>query len=121
MSPTLSEINYLIKASQHGFMKNKSCTTNLLEFLKAITKIIDEGDPPDIVYLDFSKAFDKVPKKRLLAKIRMHGIKGNILSCFSDWLSDRLHRTVLNGCFPEYSRVFSLVRQGSVLGPQDFK
>ena len=46
------EINYLIKASQHGFMKNKSCTTNLLEFLETITKIIDEGDPADIVYLE---------------------------------------------------------------------
>ncbi len=53
--------NLLINPSQHGFMKNKSCATNLLEFMEEITNIIDEGDPADVVYLDFSKAFDKVP------------------------------------------------------------
>jgi len=57
--------NRLINNSQHGFMKNKSCTTNLLEFLEEVTSAVDKGDPVDIVYLDFSKAFDKVPSKRV--------------------------------------------------------
>ena len=49
---------HLIKSSQHGFMSNKSCTTNLLEFLEKITNVVDGGYAADIVYLDFSKAFD---------------------------------------------------------------
>ena len=51
-------------------MKNKSCMTNLLEFLYRVTTLIDEGDSVDVIYLDFSKAIDKVPKNRLLDKIK---------------------------------------------------
>ena len=54
----------LIKDSQHGFMKKKSCLTNLLEFLNFTCKHIDSGKAVDVVYLDFQKAFDKVPHKR---------------------------------------------------------
>ena len=53
-----------LTSSQHGFMNRKSCLTNLLEFLETVTRTVDEGDPTDIIYLDFSKAFDKVPKLR---------------------------------------------------------
>ena len=55
----------LIKDSQHGFTKNRSCLTNLLEFLEEVTSTLDTGKPVDIIYLDFAKAFDKVPYKRL--------------------------------------------------------
>ena len=54
-------------------MPKKSCATNLLEFLKKITEFFDNGTPVDILYLDFSKAFDKVPHKRLLAKMESLG------------------------------------------------
>ena len=64
----------LLLKSQHGFTKGKSCLTNLLSFLEDVTKAIDEGKPLDVIYLDFSKAFDKVPHKRLLHKIESHGI-----------------------------------------------
>ena len=59
----------LLLKSQHGFTKGKSCLTNLLSFLEDVTKAIDEGKPMDVIYLDFSKAFDNVPHKRLLHKI----------------------------------------------------
>ena len=51
----------LLNASQYGFLKARSCLANMLCFLEEITKWIDDGSPVDIIYLDFQKAFDKVP------------------------------------------------------------
>ena len=51
----------LIRASQHGFMVGRSTTTNMLVYMEALTKLLDEGHAVDVLYLDFSKAFDKVP------------------------------------------------------------
>ena len=64
----------LINTSQHGFLKARSCLTNLLCFLEEITKWVDDGSPVGVVYLDFQKAFDKVPHQRLLLKLKAHGI-----------------------------------------------
>ena len=58
----------LLNPSQHGFLKARSCLTNMLYFLEEITKWIDEGLPVDIIYLDFQKAFDKMAHQRLLLK-----------------------------------------------------
>ena len=69
----------LIRSSQHGFMAGRSCVTNLLEYLEELTKLVDRGASVDVVYLDFAKAFDKVPISRLLEKCRGLGIEGNIL------------------------------------------
>ena len=66
----------LIKGSQHGFTKGSSCLTNLLEFHEAVSDWVEEGKAVDIVYLDFKKAFDKVPHQRLLAKVRACGVVG---------------------------------------------
>ena len=60
----------LINPSQHGFLKAKSCLTNLLCFLEEITKWVDDGSPVDVSYLDFQKAFDKVPHQRLISKLK---------------------------------------------------
>ena len=61
--------NNLFSNAQHGFIKGKSCVTQLLEFMEEITQAIDNGDEVDIIYLDFCKAFDKVPHRRLLQKL----------------------------------------------------
>ncbi len=89
-------VNYLlryrlIKSSQHGFMSNKSCTTNLLKFLEKITNIVDGGYAANVVYLDFSKAFDKVPHTRLLKKMENLGVCGKILEWTKSWLTN--HKT----------------------------
>ena len=54
---------------QHGFRKNKSCMSQLLEVMDDFSKFIDERQPFDTVYLDFRKAFDTVPHERLLTKL----------------------------------------------------
>ena len=68
------KIHNLIKTSQHSFMKGRSCLTNLLVHLDKITTYIDKGLPVDAIYLDFSKAFDRVPHRRLAMKLNAHGI-----------------------------------------------
>ena len=70
--------NELLRSSQHGFMPLRSCLTNLLEFLEEVTKLVDAGHQVDLMYLDFSRAFDKVPHQRLLMKVQSLGVRGNM-------------------------------------------
>ena len=79
----------LIKGSQHGFTKGSSCLTNHFEFWEAVSHWVDEGKAVDIAYRDFQKVFDKVPHRRLLAKVRVCGVAGQVAHWIANWLSDR--------------------------------
>ena len=79
----------IIKESQHGFVKNRSCLTNLLEFLAFVSENVDQGSPVDVIYLDFQKAFDKVPHKRLMLKVCGLGVDGKVGNWIESWLSNR--------------------------------
>jgi len=68
--------NNLLNKSQHRFMSQRSCLTNLLEFLEYVTEAVDHGELVEAIYLHFQKAFDRVPHVRLLDKIKEHGITG---------------------------------------------
>ena len=61
--------NNLFANEQHGFVPNENCVTQLIESLEAWGKMIDKGEPVDVIFTDFAKAFDSVPHKRLLVKL----------------------------------------------------
>ena len=75
-----------IRPSQHGFMKDRLCLTNLISFYDWVTRLVDEGKAVDVVYLDFSKAFDMVSQCLLLRKLAAHGLGRYSLLWVKNWL-----------------------------------
>ena len=93
---------------QHGFLRGKS----LLEVYHDILDMVAGGQEVDVIHLDLSKAFDKVPHDLLLTKRHRHGISGTALRLFEGYLSDRQQRVVLGGTFSDWLPVTSGVPQG---------
>ena len=113
-------MNKLFTDAQHGFVPGRSCSTQLLTQLEDWTGYLDNGNPVDVVYLDFKKAFDSVPHVRLKNKVASYGISGPLLSWIQDFLSQRVQRVTVDGCYSEWTEVISGIPQGSVLGPTLF-
>ena len=73
------ESSKLLDQNQHGFRSRRSCLTQLLEYFSDVHNSLESEGPVDAIYLDFRKAFDTVPHKRLISKVKSLGITGKIL------------------------------------------
>ena len=111
--------NKLITKNQSGFRPGDSCTNQLLSLVHEIHTAFDDRKCLEVrsVYLDMSKAFDKVWHDGLIFKLQQNGIEGNLLKLFKNYLANRKQRVVLNGSESDWGEIKAGVPQGSVLGP----
>ena len=110
----------MVRDCQHGFIRRKSCTSNLLEVLGQVDSLLDDGKQVDMIYMDISKTFDKVNHGCLLQKLHEFGFGGSVLQWFSSNLMGRYQRvTVLNETSDPLP-ASSGVPQGSIFGPMLF-
>ena len=109
--------NFILTDYQSGFLPGRSTITQLVEVNHLFCQAIDRGNEVRVIFLDISKAFDKVWHKGLLYKLYLSGISGPLLSWFNSYLQDRKQRVMINGQYSELSNINAGVPQGSVLGP----
>ena len=107
----------LLSSKQHGFVKGRSTTTQLLSYLTECVEAVSCGEVVDSIYFDFAKAFDSVPHQRLLSKLSSYGFSGLLLQWIRSFLLERQQIVRVNGCYSRSCKVLSGVPQGSVLGP----
>ena len=93
------ENNNILFANQFGFRKNHSCEPQLKLAVEDLAMNLDHGGQMDMIILDFSKAFDKVPHQHLISKLQFYGIKGSTIAWIKSWLTSRSQSviTVVDG------------------------
>ena len=107
----------LISTNQSGFKPGDSCINQLLSITHEIYKSFDDGLEVSCVFLDISRAFDKVWHEGVIFKLKQNDISGGLLNILTDFLSNRKQRVVLNGQVSTWTSINAGVPQGSILGP----
>ena len=114
----LLRTSHLLDDRQHGFLKERSCTTNMVGFCDSIALSMNEGHRSDVVYFDFSKAFDSVNHDLILEKLKLrYNIDGRLLKFLVNYLSGREQCVVIGNSKSDTKTVLSGVPQGSIIGP----
>ena len=96
--------------SQHGFRRERSCETPLVQFIHDLREHLDGAQYrghklTDLIIMDFAKAFDNVPHRRLAYKLEYYGIRNDILQWITTWLSGRKQKVVIDGISSDPARV----------------
>ena len=119
VKPKLLEICYPnLDDRQHGFLAGRSCTTQMLPFTHNLAEVLDNRARADVVYFDFSRAFDSCNHDLILSKLKyVFGVDGNLLSFVKSYLRQRCQKVVVDGESSDILSVSSGVPQGSILGP----
>jgi len=118
LSKQLSQqLNKVITTRQHGFINGRSTITNLFQFTSDVSSALDGRNQVDVIYLDFSKAFDSVPHAVLLNKLKQTGFSTDLIKFFCSYFDNRSQFVYYNGHSSILSKISSGVVQGSNLGP----
>ncbi|MCP4459932.1 MAG: hypothetical protein GY816_18200, partial [Cytophagales bacterium] len=114
----LAKCHHKLDQSQHGFLPQKSCTTQMVNYIDSLSVSINSNIRTDVIYFDFAKAFDSVNHDVILDKLKFEfGIEGTLLKFIMNYLKDRKQRVVIGGSQSDLKNVRSGVPQGSILGP----
>ena len=112
--------NNLISSNQSVFKQGDWCTYQLLSITHEIYQSFDNGFEVRDIFLDVSKAFDKVWHTDLIFKLKQNGVTGDLLNILIAFLKERKQRVALNGQYSKWSNISAVVTLGSVLGPMLF-
>lgn len=120
----LDRLSFSLKSviidEQHGFQPGRSTVTNLVVFVSKIMAAFSRGNQLDCIYLDYSKAFDRISHQILLRKLEAYGISGSLLAWFESYLTGRTLRVKYSNFLSRPIHATSGVPQGSHLGPSLF-
>ncbi len=108
---------HIVSDQQHGFLKGRSTTSNLVEFVSNVTKQLEGRMQVDALYLDYSKAFDSLDHRILVGKLAKYGLSNKTVDWFSAYLNGRQLRVRAGDAMSDPFIATSGVPQGSHLGP----
>ena len=111
------QTHHILSEEQHGFQAGKSCETQLILTINDFANCLNNNEQIDAIFLDFSKAFDRVPHTRLRNKLSFYGIRGPLLQWIRHYLTNRTQKVIIDGISSNPSTVTSGVPQGTVLAP----
>jgi hypothetical protein len=111
---------YFLNPFQSGFRPGDSTVNQLILIVHKIYEALEQGKEARMIFLDISKAFDKVWHKALLRKLESLGVRDPLLKWINSYLSGRMQRQIIDGRSSDWDPVEAGVPKGSVLGPLPF-